>query len=144
MIQINKGKLKSYSEDYSALVDAIKNELPELEKYVEKKFKLKCKLNLEYDKAHSRVSIESNSLMREANSDIDKLLFSDICLVFWGGNLNTKENTSYIFFDAHLSYDHVVGGSNGCEIPGGEIYYNVQDHIWEDAEEVRRRVRLSK
>jgi hypothetical protein len=135
---------KQFSEDYSALVDSIKKELPALEKYIEKKFKLKCKLTLEYDKNRSKVNIESNSLMREATSDIDKLLFNDIDLTFWGGDLNTEENTSYIWFNAHLMYEHIVGGYNGCEIPNGQIYYNVQEHIWEDAEEVRRRVRASK
>jgi len=117
------------------IASAIEASLPQLEQAIKQKFGIETKLHGGFERGRY-YKIESEDLMDTyATSVIDKLLFRSICLDFWGGELYTEN--PYIGYSAHLSYEHVDGGSNGKSLEDGSMFFDIQTHEWMDRKQAQ-------
>jgi len=122
---------RSLNEVELSYVDDCIASLPELEKLIQKRLGMKCKLSGEIKsgrRGDEYLKVTSNDLMSEyGKNPIVKACFAKINVDFWGGTPSQKEENS-IWFNPKLSYEHPSGGSNGTQFLWDSLWF--KDGKW--------------
>ena len=104
--------------------------LPELEKLIQKRLGLKCKLtaSLRSDRDGDYIKIVSNDLLKNyGNNPIVRNCFSKINIDFWGGKLTEDKQ---IWFNPRIYYEHPNGGSNGTQFLWDSLWFIPGSQMW--------------
>jgi hypothetical protein len=70
----------------------------------------------------------SSISLKDLLDPLSRQIFSDINFHFWGGTL-VEENTK-IWFSPKVSYNHILGGSNGCDIIWNNLWFDIETETW--------------
>ena len=107
------------------------NRMPSLEVLIEAQtgIDVKGKMNVEVQESRGNVTyrIFSKSL-RDQLDPLSRQIFKDINFFFWGGTL-VQEDTR-VWFSPKVSYEHVMGGSNGCDIIWRNLWFDLETETW--------------
>ena len=115
------------------ILEKLKKNLKGLELIIKVQTGIDCKgrlkVEIEEYKRSNTVSFRiSSSSLRDLLDPLSRQIFSDINFYFWGGTL-VEENTE-IWFSPKVSYDHVIGGSNGCDIIWNNLWFDIETETW--------------
>ena len=112
------------------MLKAVQKALPELEKLIASKSKVKAKLQAKMD--GSRISITSGSLISQVGP-VGRVFLKDIEIHFWGGQIvgeGLKFTGNRIWFNPKVSYEHPGGGSNGADFIWDNLWFSFETNIW--------------
>ena len=114
------------------ILEKLKKNLKGLELIIKVQTGIDCKgrlkVEIEEYKRSNTVSFRiSSSSLRDLLDPLSRQIFKDINFYFWGGQLN-KEGK--VWFSPKVSYDHVLGGSNGCDIIWDALWFNIETETW--------------
>ena len=130
--QIIKEELKAVlteaDESVESMLKAVQKALPELEKLISARSKVKAKLQAKMD--GSRISIFSGSLIKQVGP-LGRVFLKDINISFWGGTVTTKEKDE-IWFNPKVSYEHPSGGRNGADFIWQGLWFNLNTNKWKE------------
>jgi hypothetical protein len=108
------------------------NRLPSLEVLIEAQtgIHVKGKMRVKTEESrHDKVTyrIYSESL-HDLLDPLSRQIFRDISFYFWGGTV--IEDDTKIWFSPKVSYEHVLGGSNGCDIIWNNLWFDIETETW--------------
>jgi hypothetical protein len=76
--------------------------------------------------------IQSDSLT-DMLSPFTRLIFRDIQFYFWGGevsDMKLRVSKNRVWFSPKVSYVHVAGGSNGCDVMWTSLCFDLETGQW--------------
>jgi hypothetical protein len=114
------------------ILEKVKKNLKGLELIIKMQTLIECEGRLKVELEENRngsfaFRIFSDSL-RDQLDHLSRQIFEDINFYFWGGTLN--EETNRIWFSPKVSYNHVRGGSNGCDIIWNNLWFDIETETW--------------
>ena len=114
------------------ILEKVKRNLKGLELIINMKTMIDCagklKVELEENRNGSFTFRISSDSLRNQLDPLSRQIFKDIIFYFWGGSL-VDENTK-IWFSPKVSYQHVIGGSNGCDVIWNNLWFDIETETW--------------
>tara|TARA_Y100000389_G_scaffold155240_1_gene155863 strand:- start:120 stop:491 length:372 start_codon:yes stop_codon:yes gene_type:complete len=114
------------------ILEKVKKNLKGLELIIKLQTGINCegrlKVELEKNKKGSFSFRISSDSLRNQLDPLSRQIFEDIIFYFWGGTL-IDEDTK-IWFSPKVSYEHVKGGSNGCNIIWNNLWFDIETETW--------------
>ncbi len=114
------------------ILEKVKKNLKGLELIIKMQTLIECegrlKVELEENRNGSFAFRISSDSLRDQLDHLSRQIFEDINFYFWGGTLN--EETNRIWFSPKVSYNHVRGGSNGCDIIWNNLWFDIETETW--------------
>jgi len=114
------------------ILEKVKKNLKGLELIIKMQTLIECegrlKVELEENRNGSFAFRISSDSLRDQLDHLSRQIFEDINFYFWGGTLN--EETNRIWFSPKVSYNHVKGGSNGCDIIWNNLWFDIETETW--------------
>ena len=114
------------------ILEKLKKNLKGLELIIKTQTGIDCegrlKVELEENRNGSFAFRISSASLRDLLDPLSRQIFKDINFYFWGGTL-IEENTK-IWFSPKVSYDHILGGSNGCDVIWNNLWFDIETETW--------------
>jgi hypothetical protein len=114
------------------ILEKVKKNLKGLELIIKMQTLIECegrlKVELEENRNGSFAFRISSDSLRDQLDHLSRQIFEDINFYFWGGTLN--EETNRIWFSPKVAYQHVKGGSNGCNIIWDNLWFDIETETW--------------
>lgn len=114
------------------MLELLKSKLPSLEVLIEAQTAIPVKGKMRVEEETSRNgSVSYRIFSDDLSSMLDPLsrqIFKEIKFYFWGGSL--IEEGTRIWFSPKVSYNHVMGGSNGCDVIWFALYFDIATETW--------------
>ena len=114
------------------ILEKVKKNLKGLELIINMKTMIDCagklKVELEENRNGSFTFRISSDSLRNQLDPLSRQILKDIIFYFWGGSL-VDENTK-IWFSPKVSYQHVIGGSNGCDVIWNNLWFDIETETW--------------
>ena len=114
------------------LLANLEKAIPALEMLVEAHTRVSVKGRMKVTEEQSRngsitYRIQSDSLT-DLLSPFTRLIFKDIQFYFWGGQVSS--DSLRVWFSPKVSYEHVSGGSNRCDVIWQGLWFDIETCQW--------------
>ncbi len=112
------------------ILEKLEAAMPGLEMLIEVHYGVKVKGRMKVTAEENRSNdityrIQSDSLT-DMLSPFTQLIFKDIQFLFWGGGISENR----VWFSPKVSYKHVSGGSNGCDVMWSGLWFDLETGQW--------------
>jgi len=114
------------------LLANLEKAIPALEMLIEAHTRVSVKGRMKVTEEQTRngsvtYRIQSDSLT-DLLSPFTRLIFKDIQFYFWGGQVSS--DGLRVWFSPKVSYAHVHGGSNGCDVIWEGLWFDIETSQW--------------
>ena len=113
------------------ILEKLKRNLKGLELIIKTQTLIDCegrlKVEIEEGRNGSVTFRMSSDSLRDQLDHLSRQIFEDINFYFWGGQVN---NEGKVWFSPKVSYQHVKGGSNGCDIIWNNLWFDIETETW--------------